>query len=56
MKSFFRYLVFAAALLSLGGMVQAADAQMPVFLATPQYWVVADAVQVEPVSNSQIPC
>jgi hypothetical protein len=36
MKSFFRYLVFAAALLSLGGMVQAADAQMPVFLATPQ--------------------
>jgi hypothetical protein len=36
MKSFFRYLVFAAALLSLGERVQAADAPMAVFLATPQ--------------------
>jgi hypothetical protein len=36
MKSYFGYLVFAAALLSLGEMVQAEDAPMPVFLATPQ--------------------
>lgn len=36
MKSFFRYLVFAAALLSQGEMVQAADAPVGVFLATPQ--------------------
>jgi hypothetical protein len=36
MKSSFRHLVFAAALLSQGEMVQAADAPMAVFLATPQ--------------------
>ncbi|OBQ80490.1 hypothetical protein [Mesorhizobium sp. WSM3873] len=38
MKSAFRYLVFAAALLSPAGMdaVQAADAQMPLFVATPR--------------------
>ncbi|RJT30435.1 hypothetical protein D3227_30215 [Mesorhizobium waimense] len=38
MKSAFRYLMFAAVLLSLAGMdaVQAADAPMPLFVATPQ--------------------
>jgi hypothetical protein len=38
MKSAFQYLVFAAALLSQGGMVasQAADAPMPLLIATPQ--------------------
>ncbi|RWM90669.1 MAG: hypothetical protein EOR86_27295 [Mesorhizobium sp.] len=38
MKSAFRYLMFAAALLSPAGMnaVQAADAQMPLVVATPR--------------------